>query len=76
MVTTESSNETYKYDYNVTEFFSSPSYYVWRTLVIVQIFDFQFLVDLHVSGSGESKKHKTNMVSRCSLVVSVSVLVC
>ena len=48
--------------------FSSTSYYVWGTLVIVQIFDFWFLADLHVLGSGESKQHKISMVSRCSLV--------
>ena len=54
-------------------FFSSPSYYVRGTLVIVQIFDFRFLADLHVLGSGESKKHKISMVSGCSLV---SMLVC
>ena len=53
--------------------FSSPSYYVWGALVIVQIFDFRFLADLHVWGSGESKKHKISMVSGCSLV---SMLVC
>ena len=28
--------------------FSSPSYYVWETLVIVQIFDSRFLTDLQV----------------------------
>ena len=27
-----------------------------QTLVIMQIFDFRFLVDLHVLASGESKK--------------------
>ena len=48
--------------------FNFPSYYVWGTLAIVQIFDFRFLVDLHVLGSGESKKHKNSMVSGCSLV--------
>ena len=36
--------------------FSSPSYYVKGTLVIVKIFDFRFLVVLHGLGSGESKK--------------------
>ena len=54
-------------------FFSSPSYYVWGTLEIVQNFDIRFLADLHVLGSGESKKHKISMVSGCSLV---SVCVC
>ena len=49
-------------------FFSSPSCYLWGTLKNVQIFDFQFLTDLHVLGSGESKKHKSSMVSGCSLV--------
>ena len=49
-------------------FISFPSYYVWGTLVIVQIFDFRFLADLHILGSGESKKHKISMVSGCSLV--------
>ena len=53
--------------------FSSPSYYAWGTLVIVQIFDFRFLADLHVLGSEESKKRKISMVSGCSLV---SMLVC
>ena len=47
---------------------SSPSYYVWGTLVSVQIFDFRFLADLHVLGSGESKKYKISMMSGCSLV--------
>ena len=40
----------------------------WRTLVIGQVSDLRFLVDLKVLGSGESKKHKISMVSRCSLV--------
>ena len=44
-------------------FFSSPLYYVWETLVIVQIFDVWFLADLHVLESGEYKKHKISMVS-------------
>ena len=35
---------------------------------LVQIFDFQFLADLHVLGSGEFKKHKISMVPVCSLV--------
>ena len=35
---------------------SSPSYYVWRTLVVMQILDFRFLADLNVLGFGESKK--------------------
>ena len=52
---------------------SSPSYYVWGTLVIVQNFDVRFLANLHVLGSGDSKKHKISMVSGCSLV---SMLVC
>ena len=47
----------------VAQFFSSPSYYVWGTLVIVQIFDFRCLTDWHVLGSGESKKYKISMVS-------------
>ena len=57
------------------KFFLPPSYYVWETLVIMQVFDFQFLADLHVLGSAESKKnpHKISMVSGCSLV---SMLVC
>ena len=42
---------------------SSPLYYVWGTLVIVQTFDFRFLTDLHTLGSGESKKYKISMVS-------------
>ena len=37
-------------------------------LVIVQIFHFRFLADLHALEFGESKKHKVNMVSGCSLV--------
>ena len=41
--------------WNTIIFFNSPSYYVWGTLVIVQIFDFRFLSDL---GSGESKSTK------------------
>ena len=45
--------------------FSSLSYYVWETLVIVQTFDFRFLADLHVFGSKESKKHKVSMMSGC-----------
>ena len=45
-----------------------PSYYVWGTLLNMQIFDLRFLEDLHVLGSGESKKHKISMVSGCSLV--------
>ena len=56
-----------------TTFISSSSQYVWGTLVIVQIFNFLFLVDLHVLGSEESKKRKFSMVSGCSLV---SMLVC
>ena len=35
-------------------------------------FDFRLLADLHVLGSGESKKHKISIVTGCSLV---SVLV-
>ena len=31
-------------------------HHTMETLVIVQILDFRFLMDLHVSGSGESKK--------------------
>ena len=46
----------------------SPSYYVWGTLFIQQIFDTRFLADLHVLRSGESKNHKISMVSGCSLV--------
>ena len=48
--------------------FSSPSYYVWRTLVIMQIFDFRLLAELRVLGSEEYKKHKISMVSGYSLV--------
>ena len=64
--------------YKIKYFFSSPSYYAWGTLVIVQISDFRLLVDLHVLGSAElKKKHKISMVSGCSLVsVCVSMLVC
>ena len=43
--------------------FSSPSYYALGNLEIVQIFDFRFLADLYVLGSGESKKHKISLVS-------------
>ena len=62
-------------------FFSSPSYYIRRTLLIVQIFHFRFLADLHVLASGESKKYKISMVSGCLLVsilvsMLVSMLVC
>ena len=46
----------------------SPSYYVWGTLVIMQISDFRFLADLQVLGSGESKKQKVNIMPGCSLV--------
>ena len=54
-----------------------PHTHVWRILVIEQIFDFQFLTDLHPLGSGESKKHKISMVSGFSLVsMSVCLLVC
>ena len=39
--------------------------------------NFRLLADLHVLGSGESKKHKISMVSRCSFVsMYVSLLVC
>ena len=48
--------------------FRSPSYYAWGTLVIIQIFDFRFLANLHILVSGESKKYEISMVSRCSLV--------
>ena len=51
-----------------SSFFSSPSYYVWGTLVILQILDCRFWADLHVLGSGESKKDKISMVSECSFV--------
>ena len=40
----------------VQTIFSYLSYYVWGTLVIVQLFDLRFLADLHVLVSGESKK--------------------
>ena len=50
---------------------------IWGTLIIVQISDFQFLSDLHVLGSGESKEHKISMVSGYSLVsMLISLLVC
>ena len=39
-----------------------------ETLIIVQVFDFQFLADLHILVSEESKKHKINMVFGCLLV--------
>ena len=32
-------------------------YYSFFFFVIVQIFDFRFLADLHALGSGKSKKH-------------------
>ena len=53
--------------------FSFPPYYVWGTLVIVQICDFRFLVRLHVLGSRESKKHEISKMSECSLI---RMLVC
>ena len=53
--------------------FSSPSYYEWGALVIVQIFDFQFLADLHILESEKSKKHKISLVPVSSLVI---MLVC
>ena len=44
---------------NAEHLFSSPSsYYVWGTLVIVQIFDFRFLTDLHVLGLENPKNIK------------------
>ena len=60
---------------------SSPSYLYMGTLVIVQIFDFRFLTDLHVLGYGDSKKLKISMVSGCSLAsmcitMLVNMLVC
>ena len=57
--------------------FSSPLYYVWGTLVIMQIFDFRFL-DLHVLGSGKSKNQKISMMSGVHLLVSmlVTLLIC
>ena len=61
-------NKVNNYVFTIIIIFSSPSYYVWGTLIIVQIFDFRFLADLRVLESGESKKHKTSMVSGCSLV--------
>ena len=35
--------------------------YVWEILLIVQIFDFRFLVDVHILGSGESEKKNRNL---------------
>ena len=54
-------NHDYFLNYFYGTYFSSPSYYVWGTLVIVLILGFRFLVDLHVWGSGEFKKHKISM---------------
>ena len=68
-----------KREKNITKlsFFNSTSYYAWGTLVIMQIFDFRFLADLHVLGSRESKKHKISMLSGCLFVSKYdSVLVC
>ena len=48
--------------------YSFPSYFVWGTLVSVQIFDSRFLTDLHDFGSRESERKKNSMVSGCSLV--------
>ena len=39
------------------EFISSPSYYAWETSVIVQIFDFWLLADLHVLGVWRIQKN-------------------
>ena len=39
--------------------FSYPSYYVWGTLVIVQIFDFRFLMVLDIWGNKEFEKSQT-----------------
>ena len=44
-----------KYHYCYPLIFSSPSYYVLGNLVILQIFDFRFLADLHVLESGNPK---------------------
>ena len=51
-------NEINKYFLMQECIFSSPSYYVWGTLVIMQIFDFRFWWIYAFWGSGESKKHK------------------
>ena len=62
---------------NYKKIFSSPSHCIWGTLVIEQIFDFPFLADLHILGSGKSKKHKISMVSGCSFVsMLISLLDC
>ena len=47
---------------HILNLISSPSYYVWGTLVDVHIFDYWFLADLHVLGSGESKIYKFSRV--------------
>ena len=61
-------NKVNNYVFTIIIIFSSPSYYVWGTLIIVQIFVFRFFADLHVLESAESKKLKISMVSRCLFV--------
>ena len=46
--------------------------YVWEILLIVQIFDFRFLANLHALGSGKSKKPQNQYGVR----VFVNQLVC
>ena len=52
----------------IKDAFCSPSYYAWGNLVIVQVFDFRCLADVHVLESGESKKRKISMMSSGSLL--------
>ena len=58
--------------------FSSPSYYVWGILVILQNFDFRFLTDLHVLGSEECKNTKLALYPGVRQLASMLVcyLVC
>ena len=56
--------------------FSSPLYNVWGTLVIVQIFDFWFLVNLRVFGVWRIKKQKISMFECSSVCKLVRLLVC
>ena len=58
--------------------FSSPSYYVWGTLVVMQIFDFRFLADLHVYGLENPKNTKLTWCPGVHLLVCmlISLLAC
>ena len=57
-----------KHKYSSCTFLVSHHTMVWGIFLIVQIFNFRILVDLHVLGSRESPKHKISLMSWCSLV--------